>query len=206
MRHAALQAPGLANKQFGKTCIGQSTHGQTTLPRHGFTAFFAVRTDEQAAKNKYWIADGRTPLATEQLNASQQAKANLAKAGGAWQPRHRMRLYGGKKVEMIRLIRERGAKRRGFTLIELLIVILVLAILMAVALPLYLAAVADSQVKTCRANMQTISNAEAAFKTSDTTHAYTTNLASLAGNLGATPVCPSGGTYSVTIGSGTSNS
>ena len=95
--------------------------------------------------------------------------------------------------------------RRGFTLIELLIVILVLAILMAVALPLYLAAVADSQVKTCRANMQTIANAEAAWKTSDSTHTYTTVLSNLNPNLGALPVCPSGGTYSVTIGSGTAN-
>src|SRR5438105_12488291 len=96
-------------------------------------------------------------------------------------------------------------RRKGFTLIELLIVILVLAILMAVALPLYLAAVADSQVKTCRANMQTIANAEAAWKTNDTTHTFTTTLSKLNVNLLATPVCPSGGTYSVLIGSGTAN-
>ena len=99
-------------------------------------------------------------------------------------------------------------KRKGFTLIELLIVILVLAILMAVALPLYLAAVSDSQVKTCRSNMQTIANAEAAFKTQDSAHQYTTVLSNLNTNLGATPVCPSGGTYSVAIagaGGGTSN-
>ena len=41
--------------------------------------------------------------------------------------------------------------RKGFTLIELLVVVLILAILMAVAMPLYLSAVADSQKKTCRA-------------------------------------------------------
>ena len=95
-------------------------------------------------------------------------------------------------------------KHRGFTLIELLVVILVLAILMAVALPLYLGAVSDSQVKTCRSNMQTIANAEAAYKTSSTTHVYTTVLSNLNTNLGATPVCPSGGTYSVTISTGAS--
>ena len=106
-----------------------------------------------------------------------------------------------------RVARKRNGKK-GFTLIELLIVILVLAILMAVALPLYLAAVADSQVKTCRSNMQTIANAEAAYKTQDTAHNYTTTLSNLDTNLGSTPVCPSGGTYSVTIagaGGGTSN-
>ena len=44
-------------------------------------------------------------------------------------------------------------------LIELLVVVLILAILMAVSLPLYLSAVGDSKKKTYRANMQTISTA-----------------------------------------------
>src|SRR2546421_7841216 len=100
---------------------------------------------------------------------------------------------------MQKMFRKARRSRRGFTLIELLIVILVLAILMAVALPLYLAAVADSQVKTCRSNMQTIANAEAAYKTQDPAHLYTTTLTNLNANLGSTPVCPSAGTYSVTI-------
>jgi type IV pilus assembly protein PilA len=100
----------------------------------------------------------------------------------------------------------RTRRRGAFTLIELLIVILVLAILMAVALPLYLAAVTDSQLKTCRANMQTIANAEAAWKTADSSHAYTTTLSNLNANLGATPVCPTGGTYSVAISTGSSTS
>lgn len=103
---------------------------------------------------------------------------------------------------MFRLSKRTRVRRKGFTLIELLIVILVLAILMAVALPLYLAAVSDSQVKTCRSNMQTIANAEAAYKTQNSAHVFTTNLSDLHDNLGATPVCPSGGTYSVTISSG----
>src|SRR2546428_13665929 len=98
---------------------------------------------------------------------------------------------------MFNRIRGQRKSQKGFTLIELLIVILALAILMAVALPLYLAAVSDSQVKTCRANMQTIANAEAAYKTSSTNHVYTTTLTTLNSNLVATPDCPSGGTYSV---------
>ena len=98
----------------------------------------------------------------------------------------------------------RNRNRKGFTLIELLIVILVLAILMAVALPLYLSAVADSQLKTCRSNMQTIANAEQAYKTSAAGHIYTTNLTDLNSNLGSTPICPSAGAYSVTISNGSS--
>ncbi len=91
----------------------------------------------------------------------------------------------------------------GFTLIELLIVILILAILMSVALPLYLGAVANADKRACRANMQSIANAEAAYRTRSSTHAYTTDLSLLNTDLGATPVCPRGGTYSVTISDGT---
>ena len=54
--------------------------------------------------------------------------------------------------------------KRGFTLIELLVTVLILAILMAIALPLYLSAIADSERKTCRANLQTIANAEMAYR------------------------------------------
>jgi type IV pilus assembly protein PilA len=106
-------------------------------------------------------------------------------------------------IQTIMRLRQIRRTRRAFTLIELLIVILILAILMAVALPLYLAAVSDSQVKTCRANMQTIANAEQAWKTSSAGHTYTTTLTDLNPNLGATPVCPSGGAYTVVLGDGT---
>jgi type IV pilus assembly protein PilA len=84
-------------------------------------------------------------------------------------------------------------KRGGFTLIELLVVILILAVLMAIALPLYLRAVRDSQRQTCRSNMQTIANAEQAYKVRSTGHVYTTDLTELIGpdqDLQATPRCP----------------
>jgi len=95
------------------------------------------------------------------------------------------------------------ARRRkgGFTLIELLVVILILAILMAVALPLYLSAVADSERKTCRSNMQTIANATQAYRVKYRLTNYApiaANEALLNDDLQFTPTCPSAGTYSVT--------
>lgn len=96
----------------------------------------------------------------------------------------------------------RARKARGFTLIELLVVVLILAILMAVALPAYLGAVADSEKKTCRANLQTIANAVQAHKVRLRATSYTTNFADLTADLGSTPQCPSGGTYSI-VTSGT---
>src|SRR5579863_3710202 len=94
-------------------------------------------------------------------------------------------------------------RKRGFTLIELLVVVLILAILMAVALPLYLSAVADSQRKTCRANMQTIANAVAASRVRQNTPDYT----SFTGNVSTTnepdlqnvPSCPNNGAYTIVM-------
>jgi len=92
--------------------------------------------------------------------------------------------------------------RRGFTLIELLVVILILSILMAVALPLYVGSLSDSQIKTCRSNMWSIAQAEQAYKTRVAGYSYTTNLANLAPDLGAATACPSNGSYSVVISNG----
>jgi type IV pilus assembly protein PilA len=97
--------------------------------------------------------------------------------------------------------------RKGFTLIELLVVVLILAILMSVALPLYLSAVSDSQRKTCRANMQTIANAVQANKVKTMAANYATYVGSIttgtSGNepdLNTVPACPNGGTYSIANG------
>lgn len=90
------------------------------------------------------------------------------------------------------------SRKRGFTLIELLVVVLILAILMAVALPLYLSAVQDSEKKTCRANLQTIANAVQAYRVKNRMSDYTgIVMGDLAGDLGNTPICPSAGTYSL---------
>ena len=100
--------------------------------------------------------------------------------------------------------------RTGFTLIELLVVVLVLAILMAVAMPLYLSAVADAQKKACRANLQTIANAVQAARIKSGAADYGAlitggvNTATLP-DLTATPLCPSGGAYSLANGSSSSN-
>jgi type IV pilus assembly protein PilA len=102
--------------------------------------------------------------------------------------------------------KQRTAKRVqcGFTLIEMLVVVLVIAILMAVAMPLYLGAVTDAGRKACRANMQTIASAEQAHRLRSSSFSYTTDLDQLNASMGSTitPVCPYNGTYSVEISDG----
>jgi len=89
-------------------------------------------------------------------------------------------------------------KRMGFTLIELLVVILILAILMAIALPLYLRAVRNSNRQTCRSNMQTIGNAAQAYRIRSAGHSYPADVLVLTApdpvtglaDLQSVPECP----------------
>ena len=112
---------------------------------------------------------------------------------------------------MIRKLRTaRRSAIQGFTLIELLVVVLILAILMSVALPLYLSAVGDSQKKTCRSNLQTISTAVQASRTRSLLTDYTTLMGAVSTDkeldLVNAPKCPNGGTYTVIVGSSGDNS
>jgi type IV pilus assembly protein PilA len=96
---------------------------------------------------------------------------------------------------MVHLLQSKARRdRRGFTLIELLVVVLILAVLMAVSIPLYLSAVADAQRKTCRANMQTIANAVQAARVKGNLGDYSTFIAAvsttLEPDLSSVPTCP----------------
>ncbi len=104
--------------------------------------------------------------------------------------------------------RSPGSSRQGFTLIELLIVALILTILMAIAMPLYLSSVSNSQKKTCRANMQTIANAVQSARVKSDAINYNAIISSCASSVTTAalpdlqyiPQCPDGGDYSLSAG------
>jgi type IV pilus assembly protein PilA len=86
---------------------------------------------------------------------------------------------------------------KAFTMVELLVVMLILAILMAVALPLYLVAVSSSARRTARYNLHTLITAEEAYRLQSPSHAYTSNLHDLCPLNGPDPAmvlssCPVG--------------
>jgi type IV pilus assembly protein PilA len=94
----------------------------------------------------------------------------------------------------------RRRNRGGFTLVELLTVVLILAILMAVALPLYLGAVRESTRRTARANMHTIICAQQSYRARYPTLGYTEDRDKLFpadGSEGYWPVGPGNTEYTV---------
>jgi len=64
-------------------------------------------------------------------------------------------------------------KNRGFTIIEVLVVVLILGVLLAVAIPFYLRSVSDSEVDACKTNMSSIAAAEQAQRVRDVGTYYT---------------------------------
>ena len=101
------------------------------------------------------------------------------------------------------------AGRRAFTLVEVLVVVLILSILTAVALPLYLSGISTSARRTARYNLQTLITAEQAYRLQSPTHQYAENLDDLcpvSGGpdplkvLSSCPAGPSSAVYTLYLG------
>lgn len=99
---------------------------------------------------------------------------------------------------MLNLIRKARAER-GFTLVEIMIVVLIIGILLAIAVPNFVKARESSRAKSCVANLKQIDAAKEQWAMdnnksngdpvawADLTPAY----------LKSQPSCPSGGTYTI---------
>ena len=112
-----------------------------------------------------------------------------------------------------------SSRRRAFTLVEIMIVVLIIGVLLAVAIPSFIQARESARTRACVANLKQIDSAkqqaimdykltdpsQATFSldgTTPTTPGLTGTYQLVSGASGSsylrqTPVCPSGGTYAV---------
>ena len=95
----------------------------------------------------------------------------------------------------------RSNKRKGFTLVEIMIVVLIIGILMAIAVPNFIQARQSSRKSSCIANLKQIDAGKEQFAMDaklDT--GATVNWSDLTPTyMKSQPACPSGGTYTVAV-------
>jgi prepilin-type N-terminal cleavage/methylation domain-containing protein len=95
-----------------------------------------------------------------------------------------------------------NARTSGFTLVEIMIVVAIIGLLAAIAIPNFVKARTNAQANACIANMKQIDGAKATWaleaKKTNTDTPAATDLFGATAYITRTPSCPAGGSYTMT--------
>ena len=92
-------------------------------------------------------------------------------------------------------------RKRGFTLVEIMIVVAIIALLAAIAVPSFMSARAKSMQSSCQNNLRLLDGAMQQYAL-DYSNTVATTLAQLVGTnayIKDTPICKGGGTYTLPV-------
>jgi len=90
--------------------------------------------------------------------------------------------------------------QKGYTIMELMIVIVIIGILIAIAIPVYNNFRATAQKRACQSNMRTILSADGLYYAENNGHATAVGDLTQYMDNAATMKCPAGGGYTIAAG------